>query len=162
MGGLPGFDPGPFQLGFGMALCGIRIPGRIPILGEKHETFFPRMGNLTPMRSWKRGHALGHYVLKTRAVRAVSLTRVENKSKSNQKIFKKYKKNRYPWYYKSQPHGPVYRQLGARASWGKCELGDFNLPDFLGTSFILIHFYLINATNEHYYLTKIHSINNKL
>ena len=27
------------------------------------------------------------------------------------------------------------------ASWGKCQLGDFNLSDFLGTFFILIHFY---------------------
>ena len=37
------------------------------------------------------------------------------------------------------------------ASWGKCQLGDFNLSDFLGTVFILIHFYLMNATNEHYF-----------
>ena len=31
---------------------------------------------------------------------------------------------------------------------------------FLGTIFILIYFYLINATNEHYSLSKIYSINN--
>ena len=64
-------------------------PGANPHPRRKHETFLPRMGNLTPMRSWKRGHALaaGHNVLKTRAVRAVSLTRVENKSKINPKIF---------------------------------------------------------------------------
>ena len=35
--------------------------------------------------------------------------------------------------------------VGRSASWGKCQLGDFNLSDFLGTIFILIHFYLINA-----------------
>ena len=52
--------------------------------------------------------------------------------------------------------------VGGGASWGKCQLGDFNLSDFLGTIFILIHFYLINATNEHYSLSKIYSINNKL
>ena len=53
-------------------------------------------------------------------------------------------------------------QHGARASWGKCQLGDFNMSDFLGTIFILIHFYLMNATNEYYFLNKIASINNKL
>ena len=41
--------------------------------------------------------------------------------------------------------------VGGSASWGKCQLGDFNLSDFLGTIFILIHFYLINITNEHFY-----------
>ena len=63
--------------------------GANPHPRRKHETFLPRMGNLTPMRSWKRGHALGsgHNVLKTRAVRAISLTTVENKSKRNQKFF---------------------------------------------------------------------------
>ena len=38
-------------------------------------------------------------------------------------------------------------------SWEKCQLGDFNLSDFLGTMFIPIHFYLLNATNEHDSLT---------
>ena len=33
----------------------------------------------------------------------------------------------------------VYRQLE------KCQLGDFNLSDFLGTVLILIDFYLMNA-----------------
>ena len=47
---------------------------------------------------------------------------------------------------------------GGSASLGKCQLGDFNLSDFLGTIFILIHFYLMNATNEHYSLNKIYSI----
>ena len=41
--------------------------------------------------------------------------------------------------------------VGGSASWGKCQLEDFNLSDFLGTIFILIHFYLMNATNEHYF-----------
>ena len=40
--------------------------------------------------------------------------------------------------------------VGGRAIWGKCQLGDFNLSDFLGTIFILIHFYLINAKNKNY------------
>ena len=35
-------------------------------------------------------------------------------------------------------------------AWGE---GNFNLLDFLGTIFILIHFYQMNATNEHYFLT---------
>ena len=39
-----------------------------------------------------------------------------------------------------------------RVSWGECQLGDLNLSDFLGTIFILIHFYLMKATNEHYFL----------
>ena len=55
----------------------------------------------------------------------------------------------------------MYRQLGdfsprrgpvwGSTSWGMCQLGDFNLSDFLGKIFILIHLYLINATNEHYF-----------
>ena len=56
----------------------------------------------------------------------------------------------------------------AKASWGKCHLGkvpvgEHNLSDFLSIIFILIYFYLMNATvtNEHYYLSKINSINNK-
>ena len=48
--------------------------------------------------------------------------------------------------------------VGGSASWGKCQLGDFNLSDFLGTIFFLIHFYLMNAKNEHYFLNKINSI----
>ena len=67
----------------------------------------------------------------------------------------------------------LYRQLGdlardegqlgevpveGSATWWKCYLGDFNLSDFLGTIFILIHLYLINATNEHYSLSKIYLI----
>ena len=54
--------------------------------------------------------------------------------------------------------GPV---VGS-ARWGKCYLGDFNLSDFLGTIFIPINFYLMNATNEHYSISKIYSMNNKL
>ena len=55
----------------------------------------------------------------------------------------------------------VYRQLGdfslgqvpvgGSATWGKCHLGNFNLSDFLSTTFILIHFYLMNVTNENYF-----------
>ena len=52
--------------------------------------------------------------------------------------------------------------IGVSASFGKCQLGDFNLSDFLGTILILIYFYLINATIEHYSLSKIYSINNNL
>ena len=61
----------------------------------------------------------------------------------------------------------VYRQLGnftwrkgqlgelplwGTATWGNFQLGDFNLSDFLGAIFILIHFYLMNPTNEHFFL----------
>ena len=42
----------------------------------------------------------------------------------------------------------VYRQLGDFSQLGKCQLGDFNLSDSLDTIFILIYFYLLNATNE--------------
>ena len=56
--------------------------------------------------------------------------------------------------------------VGGRASWRKCHLGvvpvgekchlgDFNLSDFLGPIFILIQFYLMNETNEHYFLNEI-------
>ena len=50
--------------------------------------------------------------------------------------------------------------VGGSASWAKCQLGEvqlgnFNLSDFLGTIFILIHFYLMYATNDHYSLSKI-------
>ena len=63
-------------------------------------------------------------------------------------------------------HSWVYRQLGdftlghgpvwGSASWGKCQLGevpvgDFNQSDFLGTTFIPIHSYLMNATYGHYF-----------
>ena len=51
--------------------------------------------------------------------------------------------------------------VGGSASWGKCQLGDFNLSDFLGTIFILIHFYLMNSTNEHHFLNKSYLINNE-
>ena len=57
--------------------------------------------------------------------------------------------------------------IGGSVSWGsatfgKCHLEDFNLTDFLGTILIIIHFFLMNATNEHYFLNKIYSINTKL
>ena len=35
--------------------------------------------------------------------------------------------------------------VGKRASWGKCQFGDFNLSDFLGTIFVLIHFFQMNT-----------------
>ena len=38
--------------------------------------------------------------------------------------------------------------VGGCVRWGKCRLVDLNFSDFLVTTFILIHFYLINATNE--------------
>ena len=53
--------------------------------------------------------------------------------------------------------GPV----GGSSSLGKCQLGDFNLSDFLRTIFILIHSYLMDATNEHYFLNKTYLINNE-
>ena len=51
--------------------------------------------------------------------------------------------------------------LGGSASWGTltCRISIFIL---IHTIFILIHFYLMNATNENYFLDKIFSINNKL
>ena len=39
--------------------------------------------------------------------------------------------------------------IGGSARWENCQLGDFNLSDNLGIIFILIHFYLMNATNWH-------------
>ena len=54
--------------------------------------------------------------------------------------------------------GPVCGSV----TWRKCQFEDFNLSDSLSTVFILIHFYLMNATNENYFLNKIYSINNKL
>ena len=44
--------------------------------------------------------------------------------------------------------------VGGNASWGKCQLRDFNLSDFLGTIFILIHFFIMDATNEHFFKIK--------
>ena len=45
--------------------------------------------------------------------------------------------------------------LGGNVTWENYHLGevpgDFNLSDFLGTIFILIYFYLMNATNENYF-----------
>ena len=49
-------------------------------------------------------------------------------------------------------------QVEGSASLGKCQLGDFNLSDFLGTISILIHFYLMNATNKLFFLHKIYTI----
>ena len=40
--------------------------------------------------------------------------------------------------------------------WGMCQLEDLNLSDFQGTIRIVIHFYLINATIEHYSFRKIY------
>ena len=51
--------------------------------------------------------------------------------------------------------GPVCGSV----TWRKCQFEDFNLSDSLSTVFILIHFYLMNATNENYFLNKICSIN---
>ena len=51
--------------------------------------------------------------------------------------------------------------IGGSARWENCQLGDFNLSDFLGIIFILIHFYLMNATNEHNFLNKTYLINNE-
>ena len=41
--------------------------------------------------------------------------------------------------------------LGGSANLGKCQSEDFNLSDFLGIIFILIQYYLMNATNKYFF-----------
>ena len=72
--------------------------------------------------------------------------------------------SKYDDFYHGVPAVEIFKPE-ARVSCGKCQfgevpVGDFNLSDFLGT--ILIHFHLINATNEYYSLSKIYSKNDKL
>ena len=62
----------------------------------------------------------------------------------------------------SQRRGPVGgMSVEGSASWGKCQLVDFNLSDFLGTVFILVHFYLMNVKDKHYFLNNTYLINNE-
>ena len=51
---------------------------------------------------------------------------------------------------------------GGGVQLGELPVGDLHLSDFLGTIFIRIHFYLIDATNEHFSLSKIYLINIRL
>ena len=94
-------------------------------------------------------------ILKKRNKKIVYCILNQGKFRRFPKVFRQLRGLKFSMAQKKVQKMPV----GGSASLEKCQLGDFNLWDFLGTISIPIHFFLINITNEHYSLSNFFFFN---